>query len=53
MGSALVFDREGTLGTSIVTAVSNAKRTVDFGNAFKRREGDGGAPAVSDPTTRV
>ncbi len=47
VGSALVFDREGPLGTSIVTALSNAKRTVDFGNAF-RREG-----ATSDPTSRV
>ncbi len=47
VGSALVFDREGPLGTSIVTAVSNAKRTVDFGNAFRREGG------TSDPTTRV
>ncbi|WP_110207004.1 acyl-CoA thioesterase domain-containing protein [Nocardioides daejeonensis] len=47
VGSALVFDREGPLGTSIVTAVSNAKRTVDFGNAFKRNS------KGSDPTTRV
>lgn len=47
VGSALVFDREGPLGTSVVTALSNAKRTVDFGNAFKS---EGGA---SDPTSRV
>lgn len=49
VGSALVFDREGPLGTSIVTAVANAKRTVDFGNVFR----PGGSETVEDPTNRV
>lgn len=47
VGSALVFDREGPLGTSIVTGLSNAKRTVDFGNAFAREDG------TTDPSVRV
>lgn len=29
-GTAIVFDREGPLGTSTVTSVANARRTVDF-----------------------
>lgn len=55
VGSALVFDREGPLGTSIVTALANSKRTVDFGNAFKRDtdSASGDDTVASDPTTRV
>lgn len=30
VGTATVFDREGVIGTSIVTSLVNAKRTVDF-----------------------
>lgn len=30
VGTATVFDREGVIGTSMVTAVSNSRRTVDF-----------------------
>ena len=47
VGSALVFDREGPVGTSIVTALANAKRTVDFGGALERHG------ESADPTTRV
>lgn len=50
VGSALVFDRAGALGTTIVTALSNAKRTVNFGEVFNRdRDGNGD----QDPTSRV
>lgn len=47
VGSALVFDRAGALGTTIVTALSNAKRTVNFGAVFDGKRGD------QDPTSRV
>ena len=30
VGTATVFDRHGRLGTSVTTAISNAKRAVDF-----------------------
>ncbi|GGR71562.1 acyl-coenzyme A thioesterase PaaI-like protein [Nocardioides luteus] len=30
VGTAEVFDREGTIGTATVTALANSKRTVDF-----------------------
>lgn len=30
VGTATVFDRDGAFGTTVVTAVANAKRTVDF-----------------------
>jgi hypothetical protein len=30
VGTAAVFDRQGPLGTSLVTSLANAKRTVDF-----------------------
>ena len=30
VGTAEVFDREGTIGTATVTALANTKRTVDF-----------------------
>ena len=30
VGTAVVFDREGPIGTSTVTALANARRTVDF-----------------------
>jgi hypothetical protein len=31
VGTAAVFDREGTLGAAVVSSIANAKRTVDFG----------------------
>lgn len=31
VGTAAVFDREGTLGATVVSSIANAKRTVDFG----------------------
>lgn len=30
VGTASVFDRAGTLGTAVVTAIANSRRTVDF-----------------------
>ncbi|MDP3893664.1 MAG: thioesterase family protein, partial [Nocardioides sp.] len=30
VGTATIFDRSGPLGTSVVTALSNARRAVDF-----------------------
>ena len=30
VGTATVFDREGRLGTAVVTSIANAKRAVDF-----------------------
>ena len=30
VGTAVVFDREGPIGTSTVSSLANAKRTVDF-----------------------
>jgi hypothetical protein len=30
VGTATVFDRRGRLGTSVVTSIANAKRSVDF-----------------------
>jgi hypothetical protein len=30
VGTAVVFDRQGRIGTTTVTAIANAKRTVDF-----------------------
>ena len=30
VGSATVFDREGAFGTSMVTSLANARRSVDF-----------------------
>ncbi len=30
VGTATVFDREGRLGTTVVSAIANSKRTVDF-----------------------
>jgi hypothetical protein len=30
VGTAVVFDREGPIGTSTVTALANARRAVDF-----------------------
>jgi hypothetical protein len=31
VGTAVVFDRQGKLGTAVVSSIANAKRTVDFG----------------------
>ncbi|WP_141779519.1 acyl-CoA thioesterase domain-containing protein [Nocardioides albertanoniae] len=42
VGTAEVFDREGTIGTATVTALANAKRAVDFT-----------APVVGGPATSV
>jgi hypothetical protein len=30
VGTATVFDRQGRLGTTVVSSIANAKRTVDF-----------------------
>lgn len=44
VGTAEVFDRAGTLGTATVTALSNARRTVDFGrDSGEAHEGNPGA----------
>jgi hypothetical protein len=33
-GCAVVFDREGVLGTAMVSSLANARRTVNFGEGF-------------------
>lgn len=44
VGTAEVFDRAGTLGTATVTALANARRTVDFGrDSGESHEGNPGA----------
>lgn len=42
VGSAVVFDRDGVIGTSTVTALANARRTVDF----TRHDFSAGAPGA-------
>ncbi|KRF16651.1 hypothetical protein ASG90_10310 [Nocardioides sp. Soil797] len=32
VGTATIFDRRGPIGTTVMTAIANAKRTVDFDN---------------------
>jgi hypothetical protein len=43
VGTAVVFDREGPIGTSTVTSLANARRTVDFTEHDFGQEGTAGA----------
>jgi hypothetical protein len=43
VGTAVVFDREGPIGTSTVTALANARRAVDFTQHDFGEEGTSGA----------
>lgn len=40
VGTATLFDREGRLGTTVVTAMSNTKRSVDLGSDDRARGDD-------------
>lgn len=39
VSAATMFDREGVIGTSVVTALANTRRTVDLSQAVVEREG--------------
>ena len=40
VGTATLFDRQGTLGTVVVTSLANARRTVDLGGVEYTDDGD-------------
>ena len=40
VGTATLFDREGRLGTTVVTAMTNTRRSVDLGSDERARGDD-------------
>ncbi|KQY50169.1 thioesterase family protein [Nocardioides sp. Root140] len=46
VGTATIFDRRGPIGTTVMTAIANAKRTVDFDAIDYREDGSRSSPGV-------